>query len=267
MLGAAWGVFAAACAPTEDVPSRGEEVWTYWDGYTTPFYPYLFNMNDADVDPLRLPLDQVSLVTWPELEPVQTTPTERVIDPLDERAGPQHLSTHIIEFVPTEPLADRWYAIRWYAESVPPLVLLDGIPLGDGSVVWRVPGRFFPEAEVVDAQYYAGDPHDVVVVFTADVRPTSCASPDGWVVIEQGDLRCDATCPAGGTGYGRGWSAPCPALDRAEPFRARLPEGAAVGRGGEAVPAFDLEVLVRVEVPRRRPAPVPAALCAGVACE
>lgn len=86
---------------------------------------------------------EFSLATWPELDRIQSHIRVEAYPPPDPGVEP---SGTIAYLTPESPLNARWYVIRWVSSGTPPTAYVHGIPLSDGSVVWRFYGTEPPGA-------------------------------------------------------------------------------------------------------------------------
>lgn len=206
--------------------------------------------------------DQVSLATWPELGPVDYVATV-------EADGPQN-SVAII--TPNQPLTARWYAVRWepngeVADARP----VGAIALSDGSVVWRFYGVPVPEVSRILAP--SGEP-DVLIEFSAVVVPADGHTVDDVATITQGEVACQPFFPEGAphTIDSRLTLRCTPELDWSMPVRLRVDgledaDGFAVSPLDVAIEFAAGEERVFSPPSELSPPAVPAALCAGIACE
>lgn len=249
---------ALAGCGTSGTPIQVQQ-WVGLDGfYYLDADPYIYEITGVPSYSELEPAD-FTLVTWPEMELVPSTAEELLV----ERYQP----THSIRLTPIDPLGARWYAIRWMGPPVSELTVLHGVPLSDGSMVWRFDSVYQPQLHQIlysEAEDPAGG---VILNFRESVHLEACAATAPAMTITQGALTCSRSCGAGRLSLGEDVLIPCH-LDPAEPFRVQVFEGMVAMGGGELVPAVDVMVTRALEVPRIRPVPpVPTALCAGVACE
>jgi hypothetical protein len=111
-------------------PMLISKTWGALDGHFYAPGPIYVVSSFGEID-----AEQLSLWTWPELSPV----AHEVSSEMDGGAGNRAILT------PDVPLTAEWYAIRWQGDSLPDgVTLTGGVPLQDGSYVWRFFGVSFP---------------------------------------------------------------------------------------------------------------------------
>lgn len=248
-----------ACGPDDGTDSYPVQAFTY-DGQV---YVIASGGDGASPRPAEW-----SIVTWPELVPVDAVVREPEVYPVGIDAS----NERIVYLEPSAPLEARWYAVRWMAEPrVGERVL--GIPLADSSVVLRFHGAF--ETGVQELRVY-GEPgaETLSAVFTGTVVIGPSASfPEVLTATQDGRLVCagleDQT--GAGTNEVRG---SCADANWAEPMVVAV-EGMLSATTGMASPRIQItHTFGPGPEPRgltlssgAEPPPVPAALCAGVGCE
>jgi hypothetical protein len=191
---------------------------------------------------------------------------------------------------PETPFEARWYGWRWRAtpehevtfdEDVPnvPVVngaYLDATPLSDGSYVGRFYGVAYPEL----MQLLAYDPPDsrLAAWFSMQVFLADGYTLEQAMIVSQGSAVCSPDFGGSEPGrFDRNFAVACdPPLDWSHPLTVEIP--GLVSSAGVHVVAPPTEYSFAdapssggwrvVDVPRTLIAPpVPAGLCAGVACE
>lgn len=227
--------------------------WHGIEGRSFPGAPYLVAGGELILDDLPA---RLTLVTWPELEEVPSDVTQGP----DPRGG----ARTVVWVSPAAPLADRWYAIRWSGETHPHTTL-DGVPLADGSWVWRLHGTYVPE--LTELAYSAGAVYAFGVDDLAAVVP-ACPMPGPAVIVSQDAESWVVDCGVSSVGF----SLATPGLDAERPCRFRVLAGGLETNDGLPFEVVDVVIdrlgagLVDLP-PARNPPLVPSALCAGVACE
>lgn len=244
--------------------------------------PLAVNAITACVDPIELPSVEVqvldggqgadvhsvwgcpdtsawSIVTWPEVDEVQST----AVNVVEAGSGACRM-----ELRPVAPLGARWYAIRSRAGE--PAQRFGGIPLSDGSTVDRFEG--VPEAFV--RGFTIGSRSDgpyIRTVFSVPIQPAPGLEWRDLMTARQRDTVCVPPNPDGTLGL---VMVNCEGVDWTQPVTVHV-EGAVALYGGAVVPAIDLPLtfgawtdtaeitIALLPVPPR----VPAALCAGLDCE
>lgn len=210
---------------------------------------------------------QLSLWTWPELQPVpHTVSVEPWPAEEEEESDPRNSVAYLI---PSGSLGERWYAIRWQsaAESTSSIRIVGGVPLSDGSIVWRFFAGSIPEVVRI-----IGVSNEVHVELSENVRPESGRTPYDVATVEQPGARCEASF-GGEPIIESSIVVVCtPPLDWQAPVRVRV-NGL---ESAEGVPVDPLDVVLQFEADEEPvfepatsvvPPPVPTAYCAGVQCE
>lgn len=240
-----------------------------WVGFDDSFFrdtdPYIYELAGAGSWHELLSSD-FTIVRWPQLDPVAAVTEElRTAWSVD----PDFLGNRVIRVAPRPPLDDGWYAIRWSGEPLSEqVVFANGVPLSDGSVVWRFDAAPSPQLYEVMHDPDALPVSVVVLDFREYVHAVACPAPRPIISVTQGPLRCTEECATEDEPLDIRLQVPCARLDPSLPFRVVIEEGAVAMPDGALIPAVDVIVSRSLTLPRLRPAPpVPPAVCAGVACE
>lgn len=175
----------------------------------------------------------------------------------------------VAEITPDASLEPRWYAVRWMPHAeLPEARVVGGIPLSDGSIVWRLFGVAVPTVERIIAV-----PSGVRIEFSTNVRPVRGRSPSSVARATQSEIVCEpvfggeaiieSSIMLGCTPMNPDWM---------QEVQVRV-EGLE-SSGGIPVPDLSLALVFgpgdeQVYEPPTvlAPPPVPAAMCAGVDCE
>lgn len=241
-----------------------DEGWVGFDGRSFVGDPYVAGVFTS---PARSELEAADfdLVTWPEMDAVAAVAEEVTEGTLGR--DPEILDSHYFTVRPEAPLDDRWYAVR-LAAGTSAGVHTNGIPLVDGTRVWRFHGTYRPELVELTSS-----PSELVLRFGGPVMLAGCSVATDAVVVSQADVVCSWRCPTGPAFVTDHVHLPC-SLGPG-PFRAQLFEGTIVAATGESavpldvtiVPGWPRHTIVATLESGRMPPPVPAALRCGAECE
>lgn len=260
------GAMAAVvgCGATAGPPLEIEP-WAGFDDWYFPATPaYVYEVRGAGMGH-ELDADDFSLVTWPQMEPVAAVAEELHLEPDDAR---DYDGRHVIRVVPADPLDTIWYALRWSGPELSGNTTLDGVPLADGSVVWRFDGGFEPQ---LHSARYATDSDvegAVFLHFSEHVHALPCDEPAAVVSVIQGEMTWERECGEEEVQLDSLLAIPSHGLDPDAPFRVVVRGESVAIADGRLIPAVDVSGTRSITLPRRRVVPpVPTAMCAGVACE